>query len=275
MLTTLLLLLAAQETTLTAPTVEAAPTLDGKADDACWSKAKELKVAVVEAMDNTKGKSTVTVKAVRKGDELYLLLQWKDESESAQHKPWVWDKEKNEYIEATDVEDCAVVSFALSGEFDANMLAGIESTWDVWHWKAARTNPAGFAMDKRHIYSEKKSDAKAMKYRAINDKDIWISRPEDGGGSATKKTPKPEKLTDKVVQQSTAQTPAGSAADVKAKGAWKDGVWTLELCRKLKTGNEDDAVFEPGKAIPFAIAILDASEEEHSASGKLSLLIEK
>jgi len=272
---TLLLLALAQDPTLTASTVEKAPALDGKADDECWVKAKELKVAVADAMEPEKGKSVVTLKAVRKGDEVFVMMSWKDETESAQHKPWVWDKEKNEYIEGSDIEDSAMIGFSLAGEFDANMLAGIESTWDAWHWKAARTNPAGFAQDRRHIYALKKPETKAMKYKSLTGSDVWILRPEDEGKPVTAKAAKPAAKGGNVVAQFTAQSPEKSAADIRAKGAWKDGTWTLEFARKLDTGHADDAAFTPGTAVAMAVAILDASEESHSVSGKVQLLVEK
>ena len=36
------------------------------------------------------------------------------------------------------------------------------------------------------------------------------------------------------------RTPEGSAGDVKAKGTWESGLWTVEFCRKLDTGYPDD-----------------------------------
>jgi hypothetical protein len=265
---------SAQDMTLTASKADQAPVLDGKADDACWAKAKDLKVEVADAMDPSKGKKTVTLKAVRVGDEIHVLMSWPDESESALHKPWVWDKAKGEYLEGSDIEDCGIVAFPLEGEFNPNMRAGVESSWDVWHWKAARTNPAGYAQDKRHVYMLKKPEFKAAMYKTVNGDNVWITRPEDEGTSTTKKAAKPAKEGEKVVTQHVAVKPDGSTADVRAKGAWKDGVWTLELSRKLNTGHKDDAVLEAGKAIAFAVAVLDASEEEHSASAKLTLKIE-
>jgi len=63
----------------------------------------------------------------------------------------------------------------------------------------------------------------------------------------------------------------GSRADVKGKGAWSDDEfrWTLEIGRRLDTGNPaDDVIFagEPGEEIPFAIAIFDNSGAVHRGS---------
>jgi hypothetical protein len=65
--------------------------------------------------------------------------------------------------------------------------------------------------------------------------------------------------------------PSESRADVRGKGAHDEEVrvWTLEIARKLTTGDpEHDVVFDPvpGKQYPFTIAIFNASLEDHWGS---------
>lgn len=49
-------------------------------------------------------------------------------------------------------------------------------------------------------------------------------------------------------------TPAGpSWNEVKARGAWLDGLWTVEFARKLQTGRTDDVQFDPSKEYYFDI----------------------
>ena len=43
--------------------------------------------------------------------------------------------------------------------------------------------------------------------------------------------------------------------DVKASGAWHDGVWTIELSRRLNTGHVDDVQFDPSQTYYFDIYI--------------------
>jgi hypothetical protein len=50
----------------------------------------------------------------------------------------------------------------------------------------------------------------------------------------------------------------GSAADNKdAKGAWKDGMWTVEWVRPLNLKNADDKALQEGKAYNFGFAVHD------------------
>lgn len=54
--------------------------------------------------------------------------------------------------------------------------------------------------------------------------------------------------------------PAGSGGDVEAKGGWENGIWTLEIKRKLVTENEDDVQFNTRKLYRFGISIHDNSD---------------
>ena len=67
-------------------------------------------------------------------------------------------------------------------------------------------------------------------------------------------------------------SPAGSIADVTAKGVWRDGRWHLEMSRKLDTGNPDDAVIPKAGQIEIAVAAFnDVDMRDHSTSGKIVL----
>ena len=51
-----------------------------------------------------------------------------------------------------------------------------------------------------------------------------------------------------------ARDPQGSRADVRAKGLWRDGVWSIEFARKLDTGHKDDLVMAPGGVYLFGVS---------------------
>ncbi|MCI0536323.1 MAG: ethylbenzene dehydrogenase-related protein [Verrucomicrobiales bacterium] len=235
---------AADAAKLVAAKVASAPVIDGKATDALWQTAKLVEVIAKGVMPKTRGtSSTVTLRAAHTDTHLYLLVQWTDDTKSdAGHKTWVWDATKNAYAEDADREDALSVAFEHTGPFTGNMLSG-EEMWDVWHWKAFRTNPQGFAMDRSHHYFDSQPVVKANKHTTKDGKDVWIARPEDACDTVEKKQAAPTENKGGRVPQYLHGTPTGSAADVQAKGAWAGGKWTLELARKLDTGNADDTKF--------------------------------
>jgi hypothetical protein len=258
---------------VTCARVSAPPTLDGKDDDDGWKGAKALSVTVKRPLPPNPGASTeATIRCVRTDTHIYFVVRWKDETkDDADHKPWVWNADKSAYAEGPEREDMFSIAFEHTGAFDADMLSGQPGVWDAWQWKAFRTHPQGYAMDRSHRYTAEKPEGKANAHDAKNGKKVWIARPEDAGDTVEKKQAAPkEKTTDRVPQYLPGM-PSGSAADVRAKGAWSDGWWTLELERKLDTGHKDDTAFDLKREYKFAIGTHDRTGDMDKASGVITL----
>ncbi|MCL4199430.1 MAG: hypothetical protein KJZ69_18205 [Phycisphaerales bacterium] len=258
--------------------VESTPTLDGKADETAWAKATPLTLTAKRAMEPNKGASTpVTIRTVRTDTHIYFLVEWDDTTESVSHKTWTWNKDAGKYEEGKDREDMCALAFEHTGPFVADMLAGVEGVWDVWHWKAARTNPQGYAMDKTHRYTKSKPEGKANAHKSADGSEIWIARPEDAGDSAEKKQPPPARHKADTVPQFITTTPTGSAAHVQAKGRWANGRWTLELSRRLDTKQADDTAFDPSKSGGYvmSVAVFDQTGDMDKATEVITLSIAK
>lgn len=266
---------AAPAPELAAPKVAALPVLDGKAGDPAWGEAKELavKIDVPSELENPRRK--VAVKAVHDGVSICFLLVWEDKQVQTEHKPWVWNQEKFEYLPDDEkIEDAAALAFALEGKFVPDMLAGVEGKWDVWEWGAFRSS-TGYARDKVHLFTKTRPRGVKGKMRTDrHERTIYLALTDDEGVPNFKQLEPPDQKVDKA-PRFEAQTPSGSAADVEARGAWADGRWTVELKRRLNTGHKDDTAFTPGTPVEFAVAIFDAAEKsDHLVSGKLVLKLE-
>jgi hypothetical protein len=258
---------------LIAAKVPAAPSLDGKSNEAAWQSAKPVEVVARGVMPKTRGtSSTANLRAAYTDTHIYLFVQWTDATKSeAGHKTWLWDSDKKAYVEDSDREDALSIAFEHTGPFTADMLSGEEAVWDVWHWKAFRTNPQGYAMDRSHHYFTSQPTVKANKHTAKGGTDVWIARPEDNGDTVEKKQAPPTENKGARVPQYLHGTPSGSAADVQAKGAWAEGKWTLELARKLKTGNPDDTAFDTSRAYKMAIGVHNDTGDMDKASPVVEL----
>ncbi|MEQ8281100.1 MAG: ethylbenzene dehydrogenase-related protein [Deltaproteobacteria bacterium] len=254
------------------------PELDGTARDEAWQRAKTLGVTTRRVVPPLDGATTaVELRAVHTDSHIYLLATWQDGTCDAQeHKPWVWNEETGSYEVGPEREDMFSVAFELEGPFDGNMLSGQEAVWDVWHWKATRTNPVGYAMDRSHRYTRHRPEGKANEFLVESGGGhIWIARPEDDGATVERKQPAPDSREDDRVPQYLLGTPTGSAADVRAKGSCTAGRWTLELGRQLDTGHPDDTAFHTGRSFRFAVATHDRTGEMDKASGVLELVFEQ
>jgi hypothetical protein len=184
----------------------------------------------------------------------------------------VWDPQKKEYSRPSKPDDQFALEFPIEGDFQLSMLTTqSEYVADVWHWKAGRGNPVGWVDDKRHIISGKPIES-ARKYEMGGHGTVYIARLMDEGTPSYALKPKPASNIGALVDSFEPREPSGSLADVRGKGVHDGRGWTLEMARRLNTGNSDDAVIDPDKDSPCAIAVLDDELYWHHSVSPLLLL---
>jgi len=252
--------------------VEKAPVLDGKADE--WQNVPVVKVDVKSAVPkdpkNYTGSVTVEISAVTKGDTIYFLAQWADDTKDATHQTLRWNKDKEIYEEGKDREDRLALRFDMGGDFATCMLSGTEYKADLWHWKAFRSQGAGVAHDKMHIFSLKKIPM-AKEHTGKDGKKIWVSRPSDKGSKLYKSQRPIDFIEDTVPRYIPNKNASGSIADIKSAAGWANGKWTVEMSRKLDTGHEDDVRFEKGKSYRAGAADFNHTGDNHHSTGAFVL----
>lgn len=246
-----------------------APALDGDAGD--WSDVSGTTIALKNTSpEGTSKIESVTIKGGVHGDDVYLLLTWSDSSHDIQHKPFVWDAAAKKYAKGKQQEDRLAIQFLMSGDYSTDWLSGKTYEADMWHWKAFRSNTLGLVHDKMTIIGSEQQK-KAYSAQARNGSTVFIKRPGDAGDKLYKTKRYSKNEGDVVPKYILADNPQGSIADIKAKGVWKDGQWTLELKRKLDTGNSDDKAFSRGESVLGGIAVFDHSgNEDHNYSETLT-----
>jgi hypothetical protein len=246
------------------------PIIDGTMDE-IWRKAKPLTVFVREAVGADNPQSVI-LRAIHTDDSFYVMAQWPDATKSDMRDPYVWNTERGEYERPSKPDDQFSLEFPMSGEFDIRMLTMVhEYTADVWHWKAGRGNPMGWADDKRHIISQQPIN-RGVEYSMGGHGMIYIARIPDDGMSSYSVKPKPSTFEGKEVDSFAHRQPTGSLADVRGKGVHDGKTWTLEMSRKFTTEHKDDAVIDPAKDTVCAIAVLnDELYWRHSTSSVITL----
>ena len=160
---------------------------------------------------------------------------------------------------------------------------------DLWHWKGARSDPAGVADDTWvTMISEKKGGRKGDAGSGGDKKNITADK------SKPMYTLAPGKKLGKhgillaadaveiadysvfqagdVVTYRMPKTAAGSRGDIKAVSSYGYGGWTVMLHRKLDTGNDDDTAFNPRKKYSFTMALFDNSGDEDSYDSEVMTL---
>jgi hypothetical protein len=207
---------------LVASYISTPPVINGKNDDACWNNETYHYLIFFTADEQE-----ITVKVAYDKQNIYTLITYPDKNESREHHPWIWDHSLNAYIQEKKEEDTVSLIWT-TNPIDFSKA-------DVWIWRAGRTDPLGYADDyfcyRDYIYSGDFITGKQdIRFLPDQGKMCWFSKYVG-------------RYSGKKIQRFYCQTPEGSAADVHAKGVWRDGVWTIEFSRKLTTHERDDINF--------------------------------
>ena len=296
----------AAKQTLTAVKAKSAPSGLG---DAVWGDAPAIDVPF-EGKEKFAGKkAAVKTQAVYTEDGIYFLFNWKDPTLSVTKGAWkydgtAWAKQGGnedrisllfeiDRINNFATKGCAVVCHvpqgaanAKDGKFGTSTAA---EKGDLWHWKAARSDPAGFADDTWvTVISEKKGGRKGDagkggdKRNETEDKSLPKYMPAPGSKLAKNGTLLVAHATEisdysgfkagDTLTYRMPVTPEGSRADIMAISQYGDGGWSVMLFRKLDTGNEDDVAFNPRRKYNFAMALFDDSGDENSYDSEVITL---
>ena len=286
----------AAKLTLVATKVKKAPT---GLDDPIWQEAKEIQVPLEGKAKFAGKKLIVRTRAVYTYEDLYFRFAWKDATRSVTKAAWQFNGQKwshqkgNEDRLALLFEITRIKNFGSQGctatchgpyrhplrdyKFSTGTAA---EKGDLWHWKAARTDPYQHADDQWLTVPNEQTGRRndAGKGGDVRNETEDKSKPlylQD----ATRKPSKPGfllmdeavKITDysgfkagDIIPYRLPQNLIGSRGDIKALSRHANGGWTLMLYRPLDTDHEDDVIFDPRKMYSFAMAVFDDSGDEDS-----------
>ncbi|MEE8430346.1 MAG: ethylbenzene dehydrogenase-related protein [Candidatus Desulfatibia sp.] len=268
-----------------------------------WGEAKEA-VFVQEGAGTVEGIwFKLKVKSVYTKDKIFFLLKWPDKDLTLNINRWKftggkWTKLKGDEDRLgmvwpiTRVDQFASKGCTVFCHHDSkNKKEWYYSTnssnekADLWHWKSVRSNPVGYTEDgfvidnpSREPGAGKKRDAGSKtkaKSNLTKDK-LKPSHMQDPAKPASIKgsllVTEAVEIKDYSIFKEGDEIPGymlypvwkDSFADVKAKGVWKDGTWTVMMSRKLKTGNVDDVQFNTRRKYPFGVAVFDNASRLNS-----------
>jgi hypothetical protein len=223
------------------------PHIDGIANEDVWRN-----VEAVTTFDPI-AQVQIRIKSVYTDSSIFFLVSFSDKDESRTHRSWVWDKENKMYFEGPDREDVFVFKWKLD-DMTKDLSVFSDETYeaDIWYWKSCRTDPQGFADDKiQRLFNYPVKNS--FEVTSKSGQKMHIQRLGDTGRSTYKTNIFIDYVGD-IVQRYTLRQPQSSRADIKAKGVWKDGSWTIEFARSLFTGNSDDVNFQTQKSYDFGVS---------------------
>ena len=284
---------------LTSKKVKSAPSDAGSSQ---WNEAEEAKIALTGA-GTVEGKLLeLRTKSVYTKDEIFFRFEWADKDKTLNKNRWKntagkWTKFKGDEdrlgviweinrIDKFATKGCAVVCHNESkNEKDwYYAVSASKEKADMWHWKSVRSNPVGYTEDGFVTTNPSKKPEEGRK-RDDGAGKAKSNQTKDKSGPAFMRDPsRPASVEDALLVSEAVEIKAdtvfqdgqeipgymlytewkGSFADVKTKGVWENGKWTLVMSRKLDTGYDDDLQFNTRKKYPFAVAVFDNAHEHNS-----------
>jgi len=276
--------------------------IDGIDNESAWDTTPEISVPLSFGTVES-----AQLKALYTDEDVLLRIRWADATEDRLHHPWVWDEELGNYKQGPQIEDSLMLSFEAGCEWFPSFLTGYDFDFDAWQWMAARTDPLGQAID----LSGSMKDAQLLfntEYAPRYNENEWNLRiTDDQEGNLHKPVEELDRqfmiwpvldtvfyhanLDGRRGQQFARQVVAspslpssplpvpqyepvkieGGAADVRAKGHWEDGYWTVELRRSRLTEDGGGYDIQFKRLTQFSIQVYDHVErlDESSESGRL------
>ena len=107
--------------------------IDGIETEDAWKNVKA--VTTFDPIAQVK----ISIKSVYSETKIYFLVSYLDKNESRLHRCWIWDKEKEMYIEGPTREDVFVFKWKLDNATkDLSIYSDESYAADIWYWKAYR-----------------------------------------------------------------------------------------------------------------------------------------
>jgi PAS domain S-box-containing protein len=274
--------------------------LDGHALEDDWRDANDL---VITVQDGSIGKVEVSLKALYDQDNLFIFATWPDATKSVEKDSWIFDGKQwnltgnedriaflwniDDSISGFNIGGCAMLCHG-----DRMHTNDPSELGDLWHWKAGRTNPIGYAedewIDDTVVEGYTESAREAAFYvdgSQTIENEGYIKNINSGGDGPKYYEPAPQDPADSQfiflsevengetveVKENTRfntndsipgyilRKPPENRGDIEAKGLWLGGRWQVEFRRKLNTGYDNDVQFDISKTYRFGISVMDNS----------------
>ena len=152
------------------------------------------------------------------------------------------------------------------------MLLGGDHQTDLWLWRAFWSDISGYGSG-QFLVASTQPLRRANSHVNEAGKQVWIqNRPDNGRRAWAPEVPPAGQNLGDMIPSYVAAKPQGSAGDIRAKGTWVNGRWTVEMARALDTGNPDDAPIPSSGKIMVSFALYDrADKSNHTASELVAL----
>jgi hypothetical protein len=231
------------------PLLSGAPQIDGKYEP-LWDECPEVQ------LERSGFDGPLSLRAAVNGERLFLLLRFPCKTPMVKHKPWLWNAAAQRFTVGPEREDSLCIRLLLAERPGA-------VSCDVWNWGACRLNE-GAADDLLQVFSLD-CPSRGLKSVAPDGTPQYLVTTPDEGMRPWSSNYDVKTLHLNPNRYEPGPSIIGSRVDVKCKGEWKEGFWTVEFSRALDTVQIDDL-----RLVPWSLVQLDVVRTLESPPGPLA-----
>lgn len=225
--------------------------LPGDPLDPAWERFDPVRVPLQPLWPEPDPVYAVAVTALHDGRRLALLCQWRDEL--PQRMP----------IRVQDFEDAVALQFSMTTNYPFLGMGDAANPVNLWQWKAgwqAQVEAGGSPVEMRLAYP----NLYVSTYLAST----GSTAAEAGNLLALPPRSAVEDANARGFGSFKSQPPDGQ--NVWGKGLWQGGAWRVVFVRTLKSRDQGDVKFAPGRPVPVSFAVWNGGQGDRNGRKAIS-----
>lgn len=219
-----------------------------------WERVDSMRVPLNPLWPEPYPINGVAVRALHNGRQLAVLLQWRDD---------IFDGAP---VRVEDFQDAAAMQFSLSGRFPFLGMGDPLNPVNVWQWKA------GWQQDVDGNRPDVNTVHPAMHVDVYTDPQMHgLYRTAAMAGNLLAATGMKSPVEDANARgfgTMASQPPTGQ--NVRGRGVWRDGFWSVVFVRDLKSRDKDDVQFVSDRPVPVAFAVWNGAQRDRNGRKVIS-----
>lgn len=219
--------------------------------DPVWEAMDSTRVPLNPLWPENTPIPAVAVRAVHDGNRLAILCQWRDS---------VMD---GSAVRPQDFQDAVAIQFSMNEGTPFIGMGDKDNPVNLWQWKA------GWQQEVEGQRPDVNTTFPSMHVDGYPEAKPLYRTAEAAGNLAA--APHTSSVEDANARGfGTLKSQPASSQNVKGRGVWRDGFWSVVFVRQLQSRDSDDARFRVGKSTPLAFAVWDGQNRDRNGRKVIS-----
>jgi DMSO reductase family type II enzyme heme b subunit len=219
--------------------------------DPFWEELDPVRVPVNPLWPEPYTIHAILVRAVQDNNQIAFLLQWRDATLNGAP------------LRVHDFQDAVAMQFSMTATPGFLGMGDSDHPVNLWQWKSGwQQEIDGRPVEMLAAYPAMHVDF----YSETNS----LFRTAFAANNLLSKTPTSPIEDANARGFSTLRSQPPQSQNVRGKGIWRDGFWSVVFIRNLRSQDKDDIQFTGKDSIPIAFAVWDGEQRDRGARKEIS-----